>query len=75
MRTIGALGSTQGPAITSHLDAILAACEPQLAMIVLTHRHLDHSECAAMLGRASGCGVRAPNPQFRIGPDGSTTVI
>jgi glyoxylase-like metal-dependent hydrolase (beta-lactamase superfamily II) len=66
----GALVIDSGPAIASHVDAILAACEPQLTMIVLTHRHLDHSECAAALAERAGCGVRAADPQFRIGPDG-----
>jgi glyoxylase-like metal-dependent hydrolase (beta-lactamase superfamily II) len=51
----GALVIDPGPAITSHLDAIFAACEGQLAMIVLTHRHLDHSEGAAILAERAGC--------------------
>ena len=59
-----------GPAIEAHLEAILAACRPRLVTIVLTHRHLDHSEGAAMLAERAGCGVRAADPQFRIGPDG-----
>jgi glyoxylase-like metal-dependent hydrolase (beta-lactamase superfamily II) len=59
-----------GPAIEAHLEAVLAACSPRLITIVLTHRHLDHSEGAAMLAERAGCGVRAADPQFRIGPDG-----
>jgi glyoxylase-like metal-dependent hydrolase (beta-lactamase superfamily II) len=66
----GALVIDPGPAITSHVDAILTACERQLATIVLTHRHLDHSEGAAILADRAGCGVRAADPAFRIGPDG-----
>ena len=66
----GALVVDPGPAIQAHLDAILAACAPRLATIVLTHRHLDHSESAAMLAERAGCGVRAADPQFRVGPDG-----
>ncbi len=66
----GALVVDPGPAIDSHLEAILVACNPRLVTIVLTHRHLDHSESAAMLAERAGCGVRAADPQFRIGPDG-----
>ena len=54
----------------SHLDAVFAACEPRLLGIVLTHRHLDHSEGAALLAERAGCGVRAADPEFRIGADG-----
>jgi glyoxylase-like metal-dependent hydrolase (beta-lactamase superfamily II) len=66
----GALVVDPGPAIQTHLEAILAVCSPRLVMIVLTHRHLDHSEAAAMLAERAGCGVRAADPQFRIGSDG-----
>jgi glyoxylase-like metal-dependent hydrolase (beta-lactamase superfamily II) len=66
----GAVVVDPGPAIEAHLEAILAACTPRLGTIVLTHRHLDHSEGAAMLAERAGCGVRAADPQFRIGPDG-----
>jgi glyoxylase-like metal-dependent hydrolase (beta-lactamase superfamily II) len=66
----GALVIDPGPAIASHLDAVFAACEPRLLGIVLTHRHLDHSEGAALLAKRAGCGVRAADPEFRIGADG-----
>jgi glyoxylase-like metal-dependent hydrolase (beta-lactamase superfamily II) len=66
----GAVLVDPGPAIQTHIEAILAACTPRLVTIVLTHRHLDHSEAAAMLAAREGCGVRAADPQFRIGPDG-----
>jgi glyoxylase-like metal-dependent hydrolase (beta-lactamase superfamily II) len=66
----GALVVDPGPAIESHLDAVFAACQQRLVMIILTHRHLDHSEGAAMLAERAGCGVRAADPQFRIGTDG-----
>ena len=60
-----------GPAIEAHLEAVLGGVRaPRLVTIVLTHRHLDHSEGAAMLAERAGCGVRAADPQFRIGPDG-----
>ena len=63
----GALVVDPGPAIQAHLEAVLAACAPRLITIVLTHRHLDHSEGAALLAQQAGCGVRAAAPQFRIG--------
>ena len=66
----GAVVVDPGPSIESHLAAIMAACAPRLTTILLTHRHLDHSESAAMLAERAGCGVRAADPQFRIGPDG-----
>ena len=66
----GALVVDPGPAIESHLAAIVAACVPRLVTIVLTHRHLDHSEGAALLAEQAGCGVRAADLQFRIGQDG-----
>jgi glyoxylase-like metal-dependent hydrolase (beta-lactamase superfamily II) len=67
---VGALVIDPGPAIESHLEAVLAACQPRLVMIILTHRHLDHSEGAAALAARGGCGVRSADPQFRIGTDG-----
>ena len=66
----GALVIDPGPAIVDHIEAILAVSVPRLVMIVLTHRHLDHSESAAALAERAGCGVRAADPQFRLGPDG-----
>ena len=71
----GALVVDPGPAIQTHLEAILAVCSPRLVTIVLTHRHLDHSEGAAMLAERAGCGVRAADPQFRIRPDGISRLI
>lgn len=59
-----------GPAISGHLEAVLAAAGGRLAGIVLTHRHADHSEGAAELARRAGCGVRALDPRFRVGADG-----
>jgi glyoxylase-like metal-dependent hydrolase (beta-lactamase superfamily II) len=66
----GALVVDPGPAIEGHIAAIMTACASGLVTIVLTHRHLDHSEGAAMLAEQAGCGVRAADPDFRIGRDG-----
>jgi glyoxylase-like metal-dependent hydrolase (beta-lactamase superfamily II) len=67
---VGALVVDPGPAIEPHLEAVLAACRPRLVMIILTHRHLDHSEGAAALADRGRCGVRSADPHFRIGTDG-----
>jgi glyoxylase-like metal-dependent hydrolase (beta-lactamase superfamily II) len=66
----GALVIDPGPAIESHLEAVLAACQPRLVLIILTHRHRDHSEGAGVLAERGRSGVRAADPQFRIGSDG-----
>jgi glyoxylase-like metal-dependent hydrolase (beta-lactamase superfamily II) len=66
----GALVVDPGPASVDHIEAILAVCVPRLVMIVLTHRHLDHSESAAALAKRAGCDVLAADPQFRLGPSG-----
>ncbi len=66
----GALVVDPGPAIVDHIEAILAVSVPRLVMIALTHRHLDHSESAAALAKRAGCGVRAADPQFRLGQAG-----
>ncbi len=59
-----------GPLIESHLDQVLAAAGGRIATIVLTHRHLDHSESADALAERSGCGVRAADPTLQRGPAG-----
>jgi glyoxylase-like metal-dependent hydrolase (beta-lactamase superfamily II) len=66
----GAVVIDPGPPIETHLEAIMTAGSRRLMTILLTHRHLDHSESAAMLAERAGCGVRAADPQLRIGPDG-----
>jgi glyoxylase-like metal-dependent hydrolase (beta-lactamase superfamily II) len=39
-------------------------------LILLTHRHADHSEGAAALADATAAPVRSVDPAFRTGPDG-----
>jgi glyoxylase-like metal-dependent hydrolase (beta-lactamase superfamily II) len=57
-----------GPLDGRHLERILDACSGWIADIVLTHRHGDHSDGAAQLARLAGCGVRAADPRFQLGP-------
>jgi len=59
-----------GPLDEDHLSAILQACGGAIAMIVLTHRHADHSESAAELASREGCGVRAADPAYQVGHHG-----
>jgi len=48
-----------GPAIDSHVRAILAAM-PQLRTILITHRHGDHAPAAVPLWQATGARIAAP---------------
>lgn len=50
-----------GPAIPSHLDAILAALSPgeRITHILVTHSHVDHSPLARPLAEATGAPVLA----------------
>ena len=43
-----------GPAIDSHIDAIVDACNGKLSKIVCTHTHPDHSPAAAVLADRLG---------------------
>jgi glyoxylase-like metal-dependent hydrolase (beta-lactamase superfamily II) len=55
-----------GPEDAGHLAA-LAAVHP--ALILITHRHLDHTEGAETLHRLTGAPVRAPEPVNCYGGD------
>ena len=41
-----------------------------MAVVLLTHGHLDHSEAARTFAERVGCGVRALDPQHRLGSEG-----
>jgi glyoxylase-like metal-dependent hydrolase (beta-lactamase superfamily II) len=58
-----------GPADQAHLDAIAAAAD-EVAVVLLTHHHLDHSEAARGFAERMGCGVRALDPVHRLGGEG-----
>jgi len=58
-----------GPSIGAHLDAIDAAAG-DVAVVLLTHHHADHSEAAREYAERHGCGVRALDPAYRLGPEG-----
>jgi glyoxylase-like metal-dependent hydrolase (beta-lactamase superfamily II) len=60
-----------GPAIPAHLDAV-AESAGDVAVVLLTHHHADHSEAAREFAERVGCGVRALDPEYRLGSEGLT---
>jgi glyoxylase-like metal-dependent hydrolase (beta-lactamase superfamily II) len=58
-----------GPEIEAHLD-VVASYAGDVAVVLLTHGHADHSEAARSFAERMGCGVRALDPQHRLGTEG-----
>ena len=58
-----------GPPDPGHLDAVAAAAG-DVAVVLLTHHHLDHSEAARAFAERVRCGVRALDPAYRLGSEG-----
>ncbi len=58
-----------GPPDESHLAAV-AEHAGDVADVLLTHHHLDHSEAAKEFAERMGCGVRALDPEYRLGSEG-----
>ncbi|MGA8208747.1 MAG: MBL fold metallo-hydrolase [Nocardioidaceae bacterium] len=58
-----------GPPDPAHLDRV-AAYAGQVAVVLLTHGHLDHAEAARSFAERMGCGVRALDPAQRLGSEG-----
>ncbi len=58
-----------GPSDPGHLDAVAEAAG-DVAVVLLTHHHLDHSEAARAFAERVGCGVRALDPAYRLGSEG-----
>ena len=58
-----------GPPDQSHLDAV-AEQAGDVGVVLLTHHHLDHSEAAKEFAERMGCGVRALDPEYRLGSEG-----
>jgi len=56
-----------GPDDVVHLDALAAVGDVEL--ILITHRHHDHTEGAPPLAAVTGATVRAADPAFCIGGD------
>src|SRR5690606_18616577 len=58
-----------GPSILSHLDEVASYAE-QVAVVLLTHHHLDHSEAAKEFAERMGCAVRAHDPAHPLRSEG-----
>lgn len=58
-----------GPEMVEHLDAV-AEVAGDVAVVLLTHGHLDHSEAARSFAERMHCGVRALDPGQRLGDEG-----
>jgi glyoxylase-like metal-dependent hydrolase (beta-lactamase superfamily II) len=61
-----------GPPDASHLAAIEAVVgtDGEVGAVLLTHHHFDHSESAKEFAQRWGCGVRALDPEYRLGSEG-----
>ncbi|MET3961642.1 glyoxylase-like metal-dependent hydrolase (beta-lactamase superfamily II) [Marmoricola sp. OAE513] len=63
-----------GPPDAPHLAAIEAAAGlgdgGSIGTVLLTHHHYDHSESAKEFAERWGCGVRALDPEYRLGSEG-----
>lgn len=62
-----------GPLDEGHLQRVcqtVAQASQRVAVIVLTHRHSDHSAGAARLAELTGAPVRAVDPAQRLGDEG-----
>jgi len=58
-----------GPLHEGHLDAV-AETAGDVAIVLLTHGHPDHSEGARSFAEQVGCGVRALDPAHQLGSEG-----
>ena len=58
-----------GPPDPGHLAAVRELAG-DVAVVLLTHHHLDHSEAAREFAESVGCGVRALDPAHRLGDEG-----
>ena len=58
-----------GPLDDGHLDRV-AELAGDVAGVLLTHGHVDHSEGARAFAERVGCGVRALDPAYRFGEEG-----
>jgi glyoxylase-like metal-dependent hydrolase (beta-lactamase superfamily II) len=70
-----AIAVDPGPGDETHLRRVLDTATQhgqRITAIVLTHRHLDHSEGAPRLAELTGAPVRAVDPGHRLGSEGLT---
>lgn len=68
-----AIAVDPGPGEEAHLQRVVdtaASRGQRISLIVLTHRHIDHSEGAPRLAELTGAPVRAVDLEFRLGSEG-----
>ena len=53
-----------GPADDDHLQAVLDAAGGQVALVLFTHRHFDHTEALTRFADMTGATCRATDPEF-----------
>jgi glyoxylase-like metal-dependent hydrolase (beta-lactamase superfamily II) len=58
-----------GPQMPEHLDRV-AEQAGEVAVVLLTHGHADHSEAARSFAERMRCRVRALDPRHRLGSEG-----
>jgi glyoxylase-like metal-dependent hydrolase (beta-lactamase superfamily II) len=58
-----------GPLDECHLERVAQVADA-VAVVLLTHRHADHSEAAGAFAKRHRCGVRALDPALRYGDEG-----
>ena len=58
-----------GPLDEGHLGSV-ASIAGEVGVVLLTHGHPDHSEGARSFAERVGCGVRALDPEHRLGSEG-----
>jgi len=58
-----------GPLDEQHLAAVLALAAP-VALVLVTHRHADHTEGVPRFAELAGAPVRAVDPAHRVGTAG-----
>ncbi len=67
-----------GPADDTHLQAVLAAAG-EVALVLFTHRHFDHTEALGRIVELTGAPTRSTDPEFTRGgeplADGERIVV
>ncbi|MGI9084038.1 MAG: MBL fold metallo-hydrolase [Aeromicrobium sp.] len=57
-----------GPADSAHLDRVLRAAG-EVALVLFTHRHFDHTDALQQVARRTGASARATDPEFCLDAD------
>ncbi|MET1132168.1 MAG: MBL fold metallo-hydrolase [Aeromicrobium sp.] len=57
-----------GPDLAEHVDAVVAAAG-EVALVLFTHHHWDHTDALGSIVKATGAPTRAISPEFSQGAD------